>query len=77
MKYVLDCDNNEILIRSIINFNGSGTASLKDEVRDWLNDNTPGWEYNGVVTLSGEYNEGLEFEFLNESDLVAFKLRWI
>ncbi len=74
MKYVLDCDNNEILIRSIINFNDSG---LKDEVRDWLDDNIIGWEYNGVVTLSGEYNEGLEFEFLNESDLVAFKLRWI
>lgn len=77
MKYVLDCDSNEKLIRSIIDFNGSGTISLKDEIVDWLNDNTVGWKYNGVITLHGEYNEGLEFEFLNEYDVVAFKLRWI
>jgi len=76
MKYVLDCNSEETLIRSIIKFDGSGTIPLKDETVDWLNDNITGWKYNGVITLRGEYNEGLEFEFLNESDLVAFKLRW-
>ena len=75
MKYILDCNHEEVLIRSIINFNGSGTTALKDEVKDWLDDNITGWEYNGVIELAGKYNEGLEFEFLTEAEHKALRGR--
>lgn len=80
MKFILDCSENVSLLRSTIDFAsvqlGSRNLTVRKEVAEWLDANITAWKCNGVIILPGENNEGIEFEFLNESEFVAFKLRW-
>lgn len=80
MKFILNCSENVSLLRSTIDFAsvqlGSRNLTVRKEVAEWLDANITAWKCNGVIILPGENNEGIEFEFLNESEFVAFKLRW-
>jgi len=51
-----------------------GRYILSDEVMEWLNEHNAKWY--GIVTLPGDHNEGVSFEFQSEEDLILFKLTW-
>ena len=75
MEYIIDANDDPVLICNILT-GPIYKPCLKTTVGVWLNENCPNWKYNGIVILSGEYNEGLSMEFKCEADFIGFKLRW-
>ena len=72
MRYII---KDRLLIYNVIRGRGYGYG-LRIEVIKWLNDNCPNWSYGGTATLPND-NMGLYFDFEEETDMIAFKLRWI
>lgn len=73
IDHIFDPEEDLSLCRNILT--DSHPAFLRSEVKQWMNDNLPGSIYHGIVEL-GPRDEGLSFSFVNEEDIIAFKLTW-